>query len=142
MLDGERDMDTCTCVGMHTHAFMGSLPQTDGRLHRRTTVYDASRPGTVCGSLQGCVRACTCVPRHRLFLIPVRCCLSAAHRPIVHRPSFDSAPVSVDEPGYAFIFRRVQSRGMGIYSWSMAGAGAARVATEKPQQYTALRWYR
>ena len=50
MLDGERDMDTCTCVGMHMHAFMGSLPQTDGRLHRRTTVYDASRPGTVCGS--------------------------------------------------------------------------------------------
>lgn len=64
MLDGERDMDTCTCVGMHMHAFMGSLPQTDGRLHQRTTVYDASRPGTVCGSLQGCVRACTCVPRH------------------------------------------------------------------------------
>lgn len=63
MLDGERDMDTCTCescVGMHMHACMGSLPQTDGRLHRRTTVYDASRPGTVCGSLQGCVRACTC----------------------------------------------------------------------------------
>ena len=72
MLDGERVMDTCTCVGMHMHAFMGSLPQTDGRLHQRTTVYDASRPGTVCGSLQGCVRACTCVPRHRLFLLPVR----------------------------------------------------------------------
>lgn len=58
MLDGERDMDTCTCVGMHMHACMGSLPQTDGRLHRRTTVYDASRPGTVCGSLQG---MCTCM---------------------------------------------------------------------------------
>jgi len=137
MLDGERDMDTCTCVGMHMHAFMGSLPQTDGRLHQRTTVYDASRPGTVCGSLQGCVRACTCVPRHRLF----HCCLSP-RGPSTDRASFDSAPVSVDEPGYAFIFRRVQSRGMGIYSWSMAGAGAARVATEKPQQYTALRWYR
>ena len=136
MLDGERDMDTCTCVGMHMHAFMGSLPQTDGRLHQRTTVYDASRPGTVCGSLQGCVRACTCVPRHRLFLflLPVR----GIDRSCI----VDSAPVSVDEPGYAFIFRRVQSRGMGIYSWSMAGAGAARVATEKPQQYTALRWYR
>ena len=69
--------------------------------------------------------------------VPVAC-----PRPIDRSCIVDSAPVSVDEPGYAFIFRRVQSRGMGIYSWSMAGAGAARVATEKPQQYTALRWYR
>ena len=94
MLDGERDtLGTCTCVGMHTHAFMGSLPQTDGRLHRRTTVYDASRPGTVCGS-----HDCRGVYVH---VVRVRSPSAACLRVYIRLDrSRGFRPVSVDEPGY------------------------------------------